>query len=148
MKIGVQQRLQNFARPIGSEIAHQYAVTVLHARIAVQRDRFDEFVGDPRGIACPDCGNRIGCRGAVCRYDEVIGLLHPVPALVPVHCEKTAAHGGKRDTGDGFYLPGEFRDKPGGAFRRGIPSIEKHMYGDRNTRIGHNFRQFHQMILV
>ena len=53
-----------------------------------------ELVGDAGGVGALHSGHRVALQGGPAQGDGVIGPLHPLPALVPVHGVVAAADGG------------------------------------------------------
>ncbi len=84
-KSGIDQRSGDLAHPIGAEIAHQHAITVVHSLISADQSRPYKLVGLAASVSRR---NRIGrIRGAVAfaPHNDLIRLLDPVPTVVPIH---------------------------------------------------------------
>ena len=92
----VHQGAGDLPGPVGPEVEKDDAVVVGDGALAVADHGLHELVGDPGGVGGLHSGRGIGVGDGALAVDHgVIGLLHPVPALVAVH-GVVAAH----DRGD------------------------------------------------
>src|SRR5699024_4748394 len=77
---------------LGAEVEEDDAVVVGNDAIAVADHRLHELVGDPGGVGLGHRVHRVRILNALAVDHGVIGLLHPVPALVTVHGVVPAHH--------------------------------------------------------
>ena len=94
-ELRVHQGAGQLPGPVGPEVEEDDAVVVADGALGVADHRLHELIRDAAGIGLPHGVDGVGIAGAPLAVDHgVVGLLHPVPALVPVHGVVAAHDGG------------------------------------------------------
>ena len=78
--------MRELTRTVRTEIEEDDSVAALHAAVAANGRRNDEFIRNPGLVGSI---NRLGSRcrlAALCLRNHIVSLLHAIPALVTVHC--------------------------------------------------------------
>ena len=141
-EVRLEQRGEDLARAVGAEIGHDEAVAVLHAVIAADDRRRDEFVARARCVTGGD--GRVGGRRAraLAARHRRPGARRALPIAVAVHREIASAHGRERHARRARARSGlEGGEIAPGAPRRRIPPVEKGVDGDGNAGPGNALRQ-------
>ena len=97
----IDQRREDFPRPVGPEIHHHEAVAGGHSRVAADRRGDDEFVCESGGVCRRHGRGRVIGVIALAQCDGPISGLDPLPALVTVHRIVATAHARHGNTGFG-----------------------------------------------
>ena len=113
--------------PVGTEVKEDDAVAVLNQPPAIHQGGLEKFIVLPPGVALLHRLNRRDGGMASPIGQAAVGLLHPLPASIPVHGEVAAgdcSHPAGADAGDLlFQLP----DVGEGASGGNIPAIQDGM---------------------
>ena len=82
---GVHQRAGELPGPVGPEVHEDDRVAGADDGLPAAEHGDHKLIGDARVIRALYGLNRVGLKGSLPQHQGVIGLLHPVPALIPVH---------------------------------------------------------------
>ncbi len=148
VEVGVEQGREDLADAVGAEIADDQPIAILHAAIAVNDRRQDEFVVEVRCVAAFHRLQRIR-RGLALALDQrAIGPLDTVPTLVTIHCVVAPAHCRDANGIAALERGVEFRQELLGATRRRVASVEKRVHCNRYPRVGKDLGECRDVILM
>jgi len=148
LKPRVEQGRQDLPDAVGAKIRHDQTVAVVHAGIAAERRRWDELVALPGCVGLRDRALGIGRVFAFGFGHRIVSALDAIPALVPIHREISAPHGGNADIFETCQSVLELGKMRQGASRRRVAPIEKRVDRHRDSRRCHDPRERRDVILV
>ena len=126
IKIRVHQSPGDLPGPVGTEVEEYYTVVIRDGTLGVTDHGLHKLVRDAGGIGVLHSGHGHRVKmGALPIHHSVIGLLHPVPALVAVHGVVPAHHSGDLSHADLTALLHGLSHKLHAGGGGHIPSVQK-----------------------
>ena len=148
VEVPIGERAQDLPGPVGAEVGHQEAVSVLHARVPVDHGGRNELVGCLAGVAPLDGGQRIGRPPALAFHHGPVGFLDSVPALVPVHGVIPPADRGHAKLAHARHVGEEPGHIAGSAGGRGVAAVQERVDRHPNPGGAEDARQGGHLVLV
>ena len=110
-EVGVDEAAGDLPGPVGAEVHKDDGVARVDRRVFHADHRLHELVGDARIVGLLDGVHRVGIEGPLAAGDGVVGPLHAVPALIPVHGVEASHDGGDPPHAQLSALGGKLRHK-------------------------------------
>ena len=107
VKVRQVERPCDLSCTVGTEVHENDAVALIHRTVTAADNGLDKLVTDIGGVAFLDRLDGVGLKFTFAADDGVIRLFHSVPALVTIHCVKSALQGSNSCVAELFALIGK-----------------------------------------
>ncbi len=150
LKIVIAESPGNPPGPVRTEVEEDNGIAVLHRchRLSIlhRQGRLHELIRLPSVIGFLDPADAAGCRQSLPLCQGIVGQLHPVPVVVPVHHIVTPHHRSNLPYTDLFHPGSQGLGIFLAAGRRRVTSVQEAVYIHLLKTV--SLRQFQQSVQV